>query len=171
MNRFNLASALTILVALSPTLRADVNDPQVRTEHAWYPGELAMSTFERLQATQAECYRRVTGIDPKTDEDKALASWFWRNGHYFHSEDGFQDLWGTGFVKEESRPREYWTGLFACGFGLCGTTHAQWSAEMERLLGHGRARVVGVDSHSSFEVYLKGGPYGAGKWVLLDHDT
>lgn len=171
MKTFCQALALTLLLTLSTSTRADVNDPQIRTDHPWYPGELAMSTFDRLQATQAECYRRVTGIDPKTDEDKALASWFWRNGHYFHNEDAFQDLWGTGFAKEENRPREYWTGLFACGFGLCGTTHAQWSAEMERLLGHGRARVVGVDGHSSFEVYLKGGPYGAGKWVLLDHDT
>src|SRR5205814_5433108 len=47
---------------------------------------------------------------------------------------------------------------------------AQWTAEMEHLLGHGRGRGVGVDGHSSFEVFLTGGPYGAGKWVLLDHD-
>lgn len=149
---------------------ADVGDPQVRTEHLWYPGELSCSTFERLLATQAADYRRVVGVDPKTDEEKALASWFWRNTHYFHNEDAFQDYFGKGFQKEESRPREYWTGLFACGFGLCGTTHAQWSAEMERVLGHARARVVGVDGHSSFEVFLTGGPYGKGKWVLLDHD-
>src|SRR5580700_7648877 len=120
--------ALLVLVFLSgppAVVRADVGDPQVRTEHLWYPGELACSTFERLQKTQAECYRRVTGIDPKTDEDKALASWFWRNIHYFHNEDACQDYWGTGFAREENRPREYWTGLFACGFGLCGSTHAQ----------------------------------------------
>src|ERR1700719_1904377 len=71
--------ALLALATTVPNARADVGDPQVRTEHLWYPGELAMSTFERLQATQAECYRRVTGINPKTDQDKALASWFWRN--------------------------------------------------------------------------------------------
>ncbi len=68
------------------------------------------------------------------------------------------------------RMREYWTGLFAHGYGLCGTTHSQWVAEMEALLGHGRGRGVGVDGHNSFEVFLKGGPYGAGKWALLDHD-
>src|SRR4029079_7181205 len=33
-----------------------------------------------------------------------------------------------------------------------------------------RGRSVGVEGHSSFEVFLTGGPYGAGKWVLLDHD-
>ncbi len=68
------------------------------------------------------------------------------------------------------RTREYWTGLFAHGFGLCGTTHAQWVAEMEALLGHNRGRGVGVEGHNSFEVFLTGGPYGDGKWVLLDHD-
>ena len=30
--------------------------------------------------------------------------------------------------------------------------------------------VVGVSGHNSFEVYLTGGPYGAGRWALLDHD-
>ena len=61
--------------------------------------------------------------------------------------------------------------MFADGFGLCGTTHAQWGAEMEALLGHGRGRDVGVGGHNSFEVFLKGGAYGPGKWVLLDHDV
>ncbi len=168
--RFAWTILSLLLLTASPVL-ADVGDPQVRTQNPWYPGELSCSTFERLRSTQAECYRRATGIDPKSDEDRALASWYWRNLHYFHNEDACQDIFGRGFAREESRPREYWTGLFANGFGLCGTTHAQWSAEMEYLLGHGRARVVGVDGHSSFEVYLTGGAYGKGKWVLLDHDT
>src|SRR5262249_36175382 len=56
------------------------------------------------------------------------------------------------------------------GFALCGTTHAQWIAEMEALLGHNRGRCAGVNGHNSFEVLLTGGPYGKGKWVLLDHD-
>ena len=41
-------------------------DPQVKTDHPWYPGELACSTFERLQATQAEVYERVVGRKPAT---------------------------------------------------------------------------------------------------------
>src|SRR5207249_3835611 len=61
-------------------------------------------------------------------------------------------------------------GLFAHGFGLCGTTHSQWVAEMEALFGHGRGRGVGVAGHNAFEVFLTGGEYGAGRWVLLDHD-
>jgi hypothetical protein len=166
-----LATVLS-LGALARPAWAEVGDPQVRTDDPWYPGELACSTFERLAATQAEVYERVVGVRPTTDEQKALASWLWRNTHYFHAEEGAEDLWGQGFTAgSDLRNREYWTGLFADGFSLCGTTHGQWVAEMEALLGHGRGRVVGVDGHNSFEVFLTGGPYGNGKWVLLDHDV
>ena len=163
--------ALVILASLSAMSHAEVGDPQLGTDHPWYPGELACSTFEQLAKTQAELYQRVTGQPVETDETRALASWFWRNTHYWHGEDGPRDLWGTGFQgRADFRNREYWSGLFAHGFGLCGTTHSQWVAEMNALLGSGRSRVAGVDGHNSFEVFLKGGPYGAGKWVLLDHD-
>jgi hypothetical protein len=146
-------------------------DPQVKTDHPWYPGELAMSTFDRLFAHQAEIYTRVVGKAPESDEEKALASWLWRNTHYWHGTEGAEPLWGQGFqAGGDLRTREYWTGLFAHGYGLCGTTHSQYTAEMERLFGHGRGRAMGVDGHNSFEVWLTGGPYGAGKWALLDHD-
>src|SRR5262245_55811450 len=102
-----------VLFVLNATARADVGDPQVRTDHPWYPGELACSTFDRLFATQAELYQRVTGTRPITDEQKALAAWLWRNTHYWHGVDGAQDLWGQGFVRgQDLRNREYWTGLF-----------------------------------------------------------
>jgi hypothetical protein len=162
--------ALVVMLGSAP-LWADVGDPQVRTDHPWYPGELACSTFDRLFATQAELYERVTGIKPVTDEDKVLAAWLWRNTHYAHGEEGVEDLWGKNFAGGgDMRMREYWTGLFAHGFGLCGTTHSQWVAELEALLGHGRGRGVGALGHNAFEVFLTGGPYGAGRWALLDHD-
>ncbi len=171
--KFSHAVVLGSLFLLAPfaSARAGVGDPQVRTDHPWYPGELACSTFKRLFETEAAAFERVTGIRPTTDEQKALASWLWRNTHYFHAEEGSQDLWGPGFARgNDMRNREYWTGLFANGFGLCGTTHSQWVAEMEALLGHGRGRGLGCDGHNAFEVFLRGGPYGSGKWVLLDHD-
>ena len=169
--RFHHA-ALTALLAIGfdSTLFAAVGDPQVKTDHPWYPGELSCSTFERLFRTQAELYVRVTGRTAQSDEDKALASWYWRNLHYWHGEGGNGDCFGQGLDKGESS-RDYWTGLFAHGFGLCGTTHAQWTAEMNALLGHCRARAVGVTGHNSFEVYLTGGAYGQGRWALLDHDV
>jgi hypothetical protein len=169
--RLCAASTLLMLCLSAGPVSADVGDPQVRTDHPWYPGELACSTFERLAATQADLYERVVGVRPKTDEPKALASWLWRNTHYFHAEEGAEDLWGQGFTKGlDMRGREYWTGLFAHGFGLCGTTHAQYVAEMEALFGHNRGRCVGCAGHNTFEVFLTGGPHGAGKWVLLDTD-
>jgi len=166
------ARGFVLACAFAPlTLFAAVGDPQIRTDHPWYPGELAFSTFERLFATQAEQYRRATGLNATNDEQRALASWLFRNTHYAHGEEGAEDWWGAGFGKGgDSRAREYWTGLFSHGFGLCGTTHSQWTAEMEHLLGHGRGRGVGVTGHNSFEVWLTGGAYGAGKWALLDHD-
>ncbi len=164
-------TAAVLLPFLAAFSFADTGDPQVRTDHPWYRGELSFSTFERLFATQADLYRRVTGLEPKTDEQKALASWYWRNLHYWHGEEGAENLWGKGFTAgPDLRTREYWTGLFAHGFGLCGTTHSQFTAEMEYLLGHARGRGVGVEGHNSFEVFLTGGPYGQGKWALLDHD-
>jgi hypothetical protein len=165
---------LTLIAVLCTGLpaRADIGDPQVATDHAWYPGELSCSTFERLFATQAKLYERVVGVKPITDDQKALAAWLWRNTHYAHGEEGAEDLWGKGFTAgPDLRTREYWTGLYAHGFGLCGTTHSQWVAEMEALFGHSRGRAVGVDGHNSFEVFVTGGVYGPGKWVLLDHDV
>lgn len=175
MKRHGIRSATQACILMLIVVRATsagVGDPQVRTDHLWYPGELACSTFERLAETQAALYERVTGVSPRTDEDRVLASWLWRNTHYWHGEQGVEDLWGKGFHNNtDSATRDYWTGLFAHGFGLCGTTHAQWGAELQALLGHNRARVVGVSGHNSFEVFLTGGEYGQGKWALLDHDV
>jgi hypothetical protein len=162
------AFAAVLLLACGIAI-ASSGDPQARTDHPWYPGELACSTFQRLFATQAEVYQRVTGRSVQTDQDKALASWFWRNFNYAHAEDGKCDQFGQGFDKGDWN-REYWTGLFAHGFALCGTTHAQWCAEINVLLGHARGRTVGVTGHNSFEVFLTGGEYGQGRWALLDHD-
>jgi len=145
-----------------------IGDPQTRTDHPWYPGELSCSTFERLFATQAELYKRATGAEPKTDQDKALAAWYWRNLNYWHGEEGTEDLWGKEPFKGEPPAnfwtRDYWTGLFSHGFGLCYTSHVQWGVEMDALLGRCRGRGTGVKDHYSFEVFLDG------RWVLLDHD-
>ena len=175
MKRRVISGAVFLCLLIFPfaiVSRAEVGDPQIRTDHPWYPGELAMSNFQRLFATQAEAYRRVTGRNVDTDQDKALASWFWRNTHYWHGEAGGRDLWGEGPGEgKDRRLREYWSGLFAYGFGLCGTTHSQWTAEFNQLLGHGRGRGVGAAGHNAFEVFLRGDHYGPkGRWALLDHD-
>ncbi|MDP6058274.1 MAG: hypothetical protein QGH33_05250, partial [Pirellulaceae bacterium] len=170
MNNIKKFAIFVALGSAAPVL-ADVGDPQIRTDHPSYPGELAFSTFNRLFETQAVTYEQATGTRVDSDEQKALASWFWRNTHYWHGEAGRRDLWGEGLRQgRDMRLREYWNGLFGYGFGLCGTTHSQWTAELEYLLGHGRGRGVGAAGHNAFEVFLQGGAYGEGKWALLDHD-
>ncbi len=157
---------LACLLAL-PLLRAECGDPQLRTDDPWYPGELSCSTWPRLFKTQATMYKRATGRDTQDDQDKVLAAWFYRCTHFAHLEEGQPEIWGPG--KREWN-RNYWTGMFAYGFGICGTTHSQWIAEMNALLGPGRARVAGVDGHNSFEVYFTGGAYGKGDWAMVDQD-
>src|SRR5688572_28655588 len=92
------AGILALLLLAAPA-RAGVGDPQLGTDHRWYPGEVACSTFEALAATQARLYEQVVGKKPVDDEQKALAAWLWRNTHYFHAEEGAADLWGKGFGK------------------------------------------------------------------------
>src|SRR5687768_11224106 len=108
IRRALLAASLAVTAACGARdAHATVGDPQVRTDHPWYPGELSCSTFERLFRTQAELYKRVTGRDVNTDEDKALASWYWRNLNFAHGEEGKCDLFGQGFEKSDWN-REYW---------------------------------------------------------------
>ncbi len=168
MERWILAAST--LLAASAAAFAGAADVQTKTDHPWYPGELSCSTWERLFKTQAELYQRVTGRKCDSDEDKALASWFWRNVNYHHCTEGNEDIWDKGLEKGEAN-REYWAGLFGYGYGLCYTTHHQWHGEMAKLLGPCRARTMGVQGHTTFEVYLTGGEYGQGQWALLDHDV
>jgi hypothetical protein len=62
-----LKTWLALSVWFSAPARAGVGDPQIRTDHPWYPGELACSTFERLFATQAALYRQVVAADGGRD--------------------------------------------------------------------------------------------------------
>src|SRR5690242_2331522 len=87
-----------MILFLASLLAAANGDPQVKTDHPWYPGELAFSTFERLFATEAELYKRVTGRDVQSDEDKALAALLFRLTHYWHGDEGTQNYWGKGFT-------------------------------------------------------------------------
>ena len=98
-NRFAWRLAALAALVLTPAARADVGDPQVRTDHPWYPGELACSTFERLSATEAALYERVVGrqADDRRAEGPgrlavALHALLPRRG-------GVEDLWGEGFTK------------------------------------------------------------------------
>ncbi len=167
MRRMLLAS---VVLASATLAWAGVGDPQTKTDHPWYPGELSCSTWERLFQTQNDLYTRVTGRKTDTDEDKALAAWYWRSLNFHHTTVAAEDLTDEGSAKAEQDWREFWTGQFANGFGICFSTHHQLCAELEKLLGPGRSRICGLGGHTSHEVWLTGGAYGEGKWALLDHD-
>ena len=164
-----------ILLAEEKDVPSVLGDPQLRTDHPWFPGELSCSTFDRLFETQAILYHKQTGRGVTTDEDKAIASWYWRNLNYYHALCPREPFWNDELTHDVESPREavmdYWTGLFGYGFSLCYTTHQQYTAEMEKLLSRGRSRSVDVNGHTSFEVFLKSASYGSeGDWALLDHD-
>ncbi len=170
------SNTLVAQEADSSPQRVVVGDPQLKTDHPWFPGELSCSTFDRLFATQAALYERATGRKADTDEDKAIASWYWRNLNFYHNYSPREYYWNheisIGKQDNQDVVYEYWSGLFSYGFSLCGTTHSQYTAEMEHLLGHCRARAVGVPGHTAFEVFLKDKQYGPdGDWALLDHDV
>src|SRR4051794_21073894 len=89
--RFRTFCAIAISAAAASiiplrTASAASGDPQLKTDDLYYPGELACSSFDRLFKTEADVYKRATGKDVKTDEDKALAAWYWRNTHFAHGE-------------------------------------------------------------------------------------
>ena len=161
---------IAVSVLGSAAALAGVGDPQTMTDHPWYPGELSCSTWDRLFRTQDALYTRVTGRKTDSDEDKALAAWYWRSLNVHHTTVAAEDLTDQGYGKGEQDWREFWTGQFANGFGICFTTHHQLCAEMEKLLGPGRSRICGLSGHTSHEVWLTGGAYGKGRWALLDHD-
>ena len=166
-----MLSAIVVFGACAAMSWAGAGDVQTKTDHPWYGGELSCSTFGRLFQTQADVFARETGKSVQTDEDKALASWYWRSTHFVHGIEGKADLWDQGFGKGgDAVNREYWTGLFSFGMALCGHTHGQWNAEMTMLLGPTHSRTCGVVGHNAFEVWLTGGAYGSGRWALLDQD-
>jgi hypothetical protein len=106
-----------------------------------------------------------------TDADKALASWFWRNTHFAHGEEGAEDWWGAALAKGAT------SGRANTGRDSSRTD----SRSAARLIRNGPrnsrhcsatdgGRGVGVSGHNSFEAFLTGGPYGEGRWALIDHD-
>ncbi len=82
-------------------------------------------------------YRLATLIDPRTDQDKALAAWFWRNTHYQieYSTDKRPHLvpivkdWRIGRMGDE--PSDFWSQSFC--YGLANIAQARAFGETLRL--------------------------------------
>ena len=142
MRRYAL-SILALLISDSPSLRTPL--PAIRKSRLMIPGipasypVLHLNAFSKLRRS---CIRVSRG--GKSNRMKTRR-WLRGTGGIFimrMAKKGNAISLARVLIRSEWN-RDYWTGLFAHGFGLCGTTHAQWNAEMDALLGHCRSRTAG----------------------------
>src|SRR5471030_1522963 len=71
--------ALTLVATLAPmafAATAPVGDPEVKTDHTYYQGELAYSTTARIVSSALATPGRATTGDPV--KDQILKLWYWR---------------------------------------------------------------------------------------------
>ena len=112
---------MVTVLSLTAQALADVGDPQVRTDHPWYPGELAISTFDRLCSRRKPRFTSAL-LAMRVDSDEHQAPW--RRGCGETRTIGMDKLatviFGAKGLPPEAtlRLREYWNGLFGYGFGL-----------------------------------------------------
>ena len=122
-----------MLLAALLALAAQTGDPQIKTDHPWYPGELACSTFDRLFAHQSGIYKRVTGRDVSAAA-VYIALRRLEDGGYVRSSVKEREARGV------TRERRYFD-VTARGLGLLRTARARylrlWDG-LEPLLGGSR---------------------------------
>lgn len=148
---------LVLLLAAAPA-RGQVGDPQLETDHVYFPGEGAMSTPARAVKMAMSAPRGTLGGE--SGRDKLIRLFLWRAEHYAH-------LWSPavynlpGLVPNPRADHPLMTdldsmrALFSYGFGLCGTNHAQMRPFVETLGWAGRTRALVGDT--GYEVLVDGG--------------
>jgi hypothetical protein len=151
---------LTLFLGMATSVRADVGDPTVETDHPHYPGEGAFQTVE-------QCVQRATA-GKKTEQEKAIALYLWILNHQYHllspqewnipgaTPDCRQEGAADQIVADVNRAR------FSYGYALCGTVHA-WNQSYWKALGM-NARSRGFPGHTSSEI-----EYGS-RWHIYDTD-
>jgi len=148
-------------------LMAAVADPQVKTDHPFYQGELSCSTYERVRdASFAHFASLPGGKTPTTETEKLVALWAWRVAHHQHA-DGNDCYYGAnarlGSSDGWSFCRDGLVGLFSHSTGLCYSIHAQFTPFAQLMLGDRRKAAASlVPGHTSFEAFTDG------KWRWAD---
>lgn len=157
---FAVASWLVVAGGSTLTLKADVGDPTLRTDHPQYAGEGAFQTVE-------DCVR-FAARDASTPQDKAIALFQWLLTHQWHlaSPQEFSgalarpDTQKTTaqelMVVDANRAR------FSYGYGLCGSVHA-WNEPYWKALGM-NARRRAFPGHTNSEIEYDG------EWHTFDTD-
>jgi len=171
---------LAALLGSSALSLAGVGNPQIRTDHPLYPGELAYSTPERL-AKSALNTKWGLGLGD-SQRDLALRFWLWRITHTIHDyspriwtpiHEYFRRKFSTHSKEHPIRPdptsesfaaadvdRDAMRWQFSYGYGLCGTLHAVIGPQIDaiaKLLGQDwRSRIVGIPGDANHEIYFDG---------------
>lgn len=155
----------TALLRIESPAEAQVGDPQLRTNHQYFPGELAMSTPAR-----AVNHAMVAGrgsVGSTSNRDKLIRLFLWRSETFAHNYSpavynlpGVQPnpLAGNQLMTDFDAMRT----LFSYGFGLCGTNHAHMRVFAEQAGWQSRRRgLVGDTGH---ELLVDG------KWRYVNTD-
>jgi hypothetical protein len=156
---------ISLSVAASGDAGAQAGDPQLRTDHPHFPGELAMSTPPRVVSTALAMPRGSLGNT--TNRDKLIRLFLWRAEHYGHLHSpAIYNLPGVKpnplAINQLMIDNDGMRALFSYGFGLCGTNHAQMRPFTEAL-GWTDRRVQLVND-TGYEILIDG------KWRYVNAD-
>jgi MYXO-CTERM domain-containing protein len=146
-----------VVTALAPAARAQVGDPQLLTDHPYYPGEGAMSTPARAVKLAMDTPRGTLGTG--NDRDKLIRLFLWRIEHFAHAiSPAVYNMPGKKPNPSGDDPlmTDYdgMRGLFSYGFGLCGTNHAQMRPFAEAMGWKDRRR--GLQGDTGYEIQVDG---------------
>jgi len=165
---------------------AVVGDPQIRTDHPLYPGELAYSTMDRFCQTIIDSGDWGLGLGD-SERDVALKLWLWKITHTLH--DYTPKLWTPlheycrarfqthepnhpirpdptfpPCVSDEDQDSLRWT--FSFGYALCTTHHGNIGPQIEavgKALGKDwRSRWVEIPGDTNHEIFFDG------RWRVFD---
>lgn len=186
MRRSALVLASLVATAFMSGAFAAVGNPQIRTDHPIYPGELAYSTYDRLAKTIIDS---DWGLGLGTSErDVAIKFFLWRITHTIHDyspatwtplHDFYRARFGEHGKEHPTRPdpkaeafagddidRDAMRWQLSYGYALCGTLHAVIEPQIHAIgqaLGKDwRSRRVAIPGDSNHEIYF------AGRWRAFD---
>ncbi len=148
---------LTLALALSALL-AQTGDPQLQTDHPYYPGERAMSTPARVASRVLNASRGT--LSNASGRDRMIRLFLWRAETFSHQySPAVYNLPGLQPNPGADNPLmtdyDAMRALFSYGFGLCGTNHAQMRVFTEEMGWTDRRRALQGDT--GYEVYVDAG--------------
>jgi len=150
--------AFALVTASSAVAWAQTGDPQLSTDHPYYPGEGAISTPARAVAHALATPRGSLGNS--TNRDKLIRLFLWRAEHYAHLDSPAiyalpgvaPDPHGGNVLMTDY---DSMRAMFSYGFGVCGTNHAQMRAFSDEMGWADRRR--GLNGDTGYEIYVDGG--------------